>query len=688
MEEAKAAGEKLKEVAETLGKNYAAALVSQAFLPALQDGLNELLDEAKEALGKAEEKEEDLLPEDKDEKESDTFLIEIDKCDSHHTRFDTRFMSYSTFVIRIGSEVKGEEKKFYVNAQQYTLQYPVIKRAPELANKDFKDLKAPAFPDPYEFGGTYCICLTKAAGDKNAHLKAVQDYYQKLASSLPGYSPSLAKLFRVDDDYQASQATYEVFLEAYNNTCSDLGLRDMKYDVQPFTEKEFLISLLQAVADKDILPAIEAKLPAGFARNQARSMVLSAAESAAQPWDAVSDKAQEAAVAVTKKVQEGAEKIVDLLREPLGKILKLVQEKMAEKAAAKAAEEKEEEKEEGKEEEEAKAQVGDIAKAWIFTATPIGKQLDGSLDGKMKPSEAVKGVADSIKSSVREAVRGPMEKVTGNIRIGGGGSPWVVYYVRRSIERLTQLILELTTLDGFLESGITIAGVIDGVEEALGACADKEAVTKAINQASHDLWEKGTAHVAMTLWTRIWKLTERVNWVMSSQPEEAIAPLTDLLSHIFEVQLRAFNGIRVQYIRNLRDAIDDIKDAESAVRISRASFKAAVFPVVNLLGYHHWLRATEAFETSVKAIVLNAFESEVWPSIKAGLDELQSCLPEDLTSMGLKLEPLVRAVIDIIIKKGLTWAMTKVFLSLEKSLFAQGGGGDGGEGGEGGGSYE
>jgi len=328
-------------------------------------------------------------------------------------------------------------------------------------------------------------------------------------------------------------------------------------------------------------------------------------------------------------------------------------------------------KEEDKEDK--KPKIGDIAKAWTFTATPIGKQLDGSLDGKMKPSEAVQGCVDAIKTALSEAVRGPVQKIADTLTFGGGGNPWVVWYVRRCVERLTQLILELTTLDGFLESGIIISKIIDGTEEALGKCGSKDDVTKAINQASHDLWEKGTAHVAMALWPRIWKLTERVNWVMSSQPDDAITPLTNLLSHIFEVQLRAFNGIRIAYIRNLREGIDEIKDADSAIRVSRASFKAAVFPVINLLGYHHWLRATAAFEVSVKAIVKNAFETEVWPPIKSGLDAIQSCIPDAITSMGLKLEPLVRAVIEFLINKGLSWAMNKVFLSLEKALFAQGG---------------
>jgi len=66
-----------------------------------------------------------------------------------------------------------------------------------------------------------------------------------------------------------------------------------------------------------------------------------------------------------------------------------------------------------------------------------------------------------------------------------------------------------------------------------------------------------------------------------------------------------------------------------------------------------------------------AFNSTVWPAIKAGLDALQSLIPEELGSMGLKLEPLVRSVVDFIINKALTWAMTKIFLALERALFSQ-----------------
>jgi hypothetical protein len=674
MEIAKQAGEKLGDVAATLGKNYAGALISNAFIPALQGNLEALVEEAKEALGKgAEPAIEDALPIDKEEKEADTFLIEVDSQSQINTDYGTKFMAYSTFIIRIGNIPDGDkkEKKFYVNAQHYRLRYEVLARAPEKANQDHKDLKAPAFVPPYEFGGTCCFCIKKAAGDPHAHLKAVQDYYKTLFDRVPGYSPSLADFFRIGDDYEAQQAAREVLMETIRNTLSDYGIAEVRHYIDPFTETEMVIEMLQAFADKEILPQVYAAIPgdngaAIFARNQARNLVLSAVESAAKPWDSVADKAREASVGITKKVQESAGKIADLLKEPLAKIVAMVQEKMKEKEQKGGDEEKEEPAEEKK-----GLEVGDIAKNWVFTKTEIGRQLDESLDGKQKPSAVIKSSVDGLKAALTAGVKGPLEKIADAITCGNGGNRFVVYEVKRITNRLTNLILELTTLDGFLESSVVFGDVLDGIEEELGKCGDKEKATKAIDGASHALWEKGLKKVAMTLWTRIFKLQERIASVMSSLPDEASAPLVELLSHIFEVQLRAFNGIRVQYIRNLRESIDEIKDADSAVRVSRAAFKGAVFPVINLLGYHHWIRATEAFYETSKIIVMHVFNSTVWPAIKAGLDAIQSLIPEELGSMGLKLEPLVRAVVDFIINKALTWAMNKVFLALERALFSQ-----------------
>jgi len=500
----------------------------------------------------------------------------------------------------------------------------------------------------------------------------VQDYYRSLFDKLPGYSPSLADHFRIGDDFEAQMVAREVFIETLRGTLAHYGITSMHHEIEPFTETEFVTDMLTTYARKELIdPALATITTEGGAgewqKNQIRNLIITAVEKVAGSWDAVADKAREASVAATKKVQEGAGKFAEMLREPLAKIVAIVQEKMKEKEEKGGDEE-----DKGGEEKEVKGlQIGDIAKNWSFVKTEIGKQLDGALDGKQKPSEAIQGSVDGIKSALSAGVRGPLEKLADSLTGGQGGNRFVAKIVNGLVNRITNFILELTTLDGFLESSIVIAGVLDGVEEKLGKCADKAAATKAIDEASHALWESGIKKVAMTLWTRIWKLQEKIASVMSSLPEEASAPLIDLLGHLFEVQLRAFNGIRIQYIRNLRESVDEIKDAESATRISRAAFKGAFFPIVNLLGYHHWLRAHEALYESARAVVMHGFNELVWPAIAGALEPIQACIPEELGTMGLKLENLVRSVCDFIINKALTWIMTKIFLAIERALYAQ-----------------
>jgi len=233
--------------------------------------------------------------------------------------------------------------------------------------------------------------------------------------------------------------------------------------------------------------------------------------------------------------------------------------------------------------------------------------------------------------------------------------------------------MEITTLDGFMEASQVMANVVDGIEESLAKVAGDQAKTEAaINDASAALWQKGMAHVGIALFSRIWKLEDCIGRCLESQAEDVTSPIIGLLDQIFQVQMRAFNGIRVQYIQNLRAGLGDAKDADSVKAAARAAFKGAAFPVVNLLGYHHWVKAHEALTESAKALVLTAFNDQVWPTIKDGLDALQALIPDELAKMGLQLAPLVKAVINFILNKAVTWAMKKIFLKMEELLFTQG----------------
>jgi len=201
----------------------------------------------------------------------------------------------------------------------------------------------------------------------------------------------------------------------------------------------------------------------------------------------------------------------------------------------------------------------------------------------------------------------------------------------------------------------------------------KEEIEKFVDGASEALW-KGLADEAVGLWTKIYSLTAAVESVFASQPETVTAPLVELLSGIFEVQVRGFNSIRVSYTRKLKELLADAKGHDAIKEASRKALRESIFENVNILAKEHWTRTHEALTEAAKAYVTDRFTNEVWPSIASGLDDLLSLLPEEIKSMGADVAGMVLKIALILINKGVVWAMTKVGLRLEKAIFEQKGG--------------
>jgi len=237
--------------------------------------------------------------------------------------------------------------------------------------------------------------------------------------------------------------------------------------------------------------------------------------------------------------------------------------------------------------------------------------------------------------------------------------------------RVTNFITEITTLEGFLEAAAKLAEAVTPLEEEFGkAAGKKEELDKLADKASSVLWQT-LAEQAVTLWTKIYQLNEKIESVFSGQPDEVKQPLYDLLSHIFEVQVRGFNAIRVLYSRKLKESLGDAGDAEAAKAASRTALRDAIYEVVGLLAIEHWTKTHEALTEAAKAYVLNRFTNEIWPSIKSGLDELQSLLPSQVADAGLDIAGLALKIATIIINKGVEWGMKKVGLKLEVAIFSQ-----------------
>jgi len=201
-------------------------------------------------------------------------------------------------------------------------------------------------------------------------------------------------------------------------------------------------------------------------------------------------------------------------------------------------------------------------------------------------------------------------------------------------------------------------------------CTGKAETEKFVEGASAALW-KSLADEAVGLWTKIYSLSDKVTSTFSGLPAGVTTPLLNLLSHIFEVQVRGFNSIRVRYTRKLKVSLGESKDHDGVKAASRTALRDAIFETVNILAEEHWVKTHEALTEAAKAYVCIKFTEEVWPSIKEGLDALLELIPDELKKLGLDIAGTVLKVAIIIINKGVAWAMAKIGLRMETAIFSQ-----------------
>jgi len=277
---------------------------------------------------------------------------------------------------------------------------------------------------------------------------------------------------------------------------------------------------------------------------------------------------------------------------------------------------------------------------------------------------------------LRDAVKKPLDAIVevlcGTVFVHDWWVQWQIWWMAR---RITNFICEITTLEGFLEAANKMASAVDKHVDGDGAkCAGKKEETdKFIEGSSAALW-KALADESVGLWTKIYALNSTIDSTFASQPEGVTTPLYDLLAHIFEVQVRGFNSIRVSYTRKLKASLGDAKDHDGVKAACRTALRDAIFENVNILAEEHWIKTHDALTEAAQAYVCHMFTVELWPSIKSGLDDLLSLLPDELKSLGIDIAGMVLKISLILINKGVVWAMGKIGLRLEKAIFEQEGG--------------
>jgi len=96
-----------------------------------------------------------------------------------------------------------------------------------------------------------------------------------------------------------------------------------------------------------------------------------------------------------------------------------------------------------------------------------------------------------------------------------------------------------------------------------------------------------------------------------------------------------------------------------------------VFPLINIMVTESWKAVGNAYVISAVEVGKNMFLTDVWPGLQDGLAAIQNDIPESLTSIGLKIDALTLTVVNIILTKAITSAVTKMIIAFEMKVFQQ-----------------
>jgi hypothetical protein len=672
IDEAKA---KLLGVMESFGKNYLSSMVANALKPVITDALMSMMDDTKKEVGM---KPEDKENGDKGNEQKDLFGMQLDSCRKVATSWGFEFTSYTLYAIRVGYNKGGN---FYALGAKYEVRYNVIRvmwdKVAKENEKDKKEKDAPLPPDCLH--GTYCCCLERKS-DMSGTEAAMKGYLVAFAAAHRS-SSALASHFYLGDNYEAQQRSKVVFDEAFSQTQAALIKGEYIRDLPPYDEGEALKALLLAVSRQDIVPVLRPlmQLPggvgAGFAERSLNTTIVGMVDVAMAGWPVAQAVVDKAKVKVQEMIDSGAQKLVDALKPVLKKVFELVQSKLAKK---------DEGKEEKLEEKKKKTEIGDYLNQWRFDKTEIGKKLYEALGGGANAYDALLALQGDFDNAVTSSVEAKMKDGVANIIGEKAASMELVSLILEAVaKQALGVIKRFTTIKPLMSAshGVFLAynTFIQMLKASYGAASFKpdahvETVAPLIETCSQDMW-KSFPDAGLLLFSKMDALKAHIKSEFPDVCDEALEPLTSCADELYSQQMIALNSMRVEFIKTIKAKLtgDALKSFDSAHEIVRTAFRDLVFAQIHSLALDGWKKVSCNLIKSAIIQVQKKFEETVWPTIASALEAIQSMIPEQLASIGLKIEPMARAVANIILEKGTNWALNKLIIKLELVLFEQAG---------------
>lgn len=373
-DEVEAVTKRTGEVMGTFVKNYLKAVVKQSLSDTMDGAMEEVVDELKDCAltitkGPKKEAEEKV-----DEAEQD--VIVGAKIGGRSKEKDVDTSLYTAYSI-VSCSISPTDS----NLQKFNTRYRALLKLNKQLTTDLKndypeDLK---FPPKRIFGNKEEKFLETRQHELSDWINRVSKT-DKLAKS-----NDFMKGVKLLADENA-EFNHGIFVDAFNDTCSDVGVNCQDDPDEFEDEGTGLIVLMLDVAEKEVMPQIEEKilaLPAakGVARKAARSAVASAIGKVVhKAWEAASEPVEKAKGVLVKQLNENQDVIKKILKTMLGKLTPVLVEKLAKKPAGELSEEE-------KQEFEPKAAQLPLAGHIIELAT----KEDKIVDALKKVQEEIKG---------------------------------------------------------------------------------------------------------------------------------------------------------------------------------------------------------------------------------------------------------------------------------------------------------
>lgn len=663
----KECGKRMGEVLAVLGKNYVSSIVANGLIPVFTDAVKQCLDDAKADAGMAKPPEpaDPLGGDMKGAEQPDLFDMSMDACSVINSGWSYSFTAYTIFCIRIGTDKDG---KFFALGKRYQVGYNVLTQMWDALKAEIKADPAKLPPDCKH--GDYCCCL-KYKPDMPGAERIMKEYFNGIVAKYPS-SKAIPSFYNLGDNYVLQQRAFMIFSEAFNATRTAVTTGSWANDgLEPFNEGEAVNQLLRSVARTEFAPQFRAmapNIPVACIQNYlwygSDAACLGAVDTAVKAgWPPIQKGVDVAKVKVMEAIDKGAAALVDQLKPVIAKILAIVQEKLKKKS-----EEKESSKHEPK-----GPQIGDVASKWQFQKSEIGRKFWEALN-QHDARQAIKDLADNSDSAMDSFLQAKMAAGVKSL-IGEKNASMEIVQVLLEIvaEQIVKTVKKFTTLkplmrgmEKFFEKRLDLE------KELLAARAQgAEAINKALDNGSSHLW-KTMPSIGLQLFIDMHRVKGEISNTLSGVCATGQQPMLDVADNLYSLQMKAINSLRVQLINQLKAKLPSMSSSDEHLKeCVRSTWRELTFQVTHVMVKEAWVSLSGAFTASCLAQVLDKFNTEIWPTISAALQDLQAMLPAQLADMGLNIPSLGNKVVTILLEKGVTYAMTKLLIKVEHVLFTQ-----------------